>query len=141
MRRLLLDVGGYTEKRAGRSPRHRPWRSRCKAAAARLTAAGCPAPGVEARTRYAWIREATAGCVQRPDQRVVTWTDRIDRVLTHKLWGTLIFLALMFVVFQSIFTWAKPLMDGIGAGKDMLADWLRGVMPAGPAHQPARSTA
>ena len=50
-------------------------------------------PGVEARTRYGWIREATAGCVQRPAQRPVTWTDRLDRVLTHKLWGTLVFLA------------------------------------------------
>ncbi len=131
VRRLLLDVGGYTEKRL--VDRLGPAvADQVKAARQRLTAAGCPAPGVEARTRYAWIREATAGCVQRPAQRVVTWTDRIDRVLTHKLWGTLIFLALMFVVFQSIFAWAKPLMDGIGAGKDLLGHWLRGVMPVGP---------
>ncbi len=131
VRRLLLDVGGYTEKRI--VDRLGPAvGEQVKAARERLRAAGCPAPGVEARTRYTWIREATAGCVQRPAQRVVTWTDCIDRVLTHKLWGTLIFLALMFVVFQSIFAWAKPLMDGIGAGKDMLAGWLRGVMPVGP---------
>jgi ferrous iron transport protein B len=38
----------------------------------------------------------------------------------------------MFVVFQAIFTWATPLMDLIGAGKDALADLLRGVLPAGP---------
>ena len=73
-------------------------------------------PALEARTRYAWIREATAGCVQRPAQRPVTWTDRIDRVLTHRLWGTLVFLALMFVVFVSIFEWARPLMGLIDAG-------------------------
>ena len=38
-----------------------------QAARQRLVAAGCPVPAVEARTRYGWIREATAGCVQRPD--------------------------------------------------------------------------
>ena len=108
------------------------WPNGCSASRGRLASAGCPAPAVEARTRYSWIRQATAGCVQRPDKRVVTWTDRIDKVLTHKFWGTLVFLALMFVVFQSIFAWAKPLMDGIAHGNDLLTDALRGVMPAGP---------
>src|SRR5947199_82467 len=70
-----------------------------KAARQRLAQAGCPVPAIEARTRYAWIRQATTGCVRRPAQRPVSWTDRIDKVLTHKLWGTLIFLALMFLVF------------------------------------------
>ena len=60
-------------------------------------------PGVEARARYGWIREKTAGCVERPKVRPVSWTDRIDRVVTHRLWGTLLFAALMFVVFQAIF--------------------------------------
>jgi ferrous iron transport protein B len=131
VRRMLLDVGGYTEKRL--VDRLGPdGAETLKAARGRMAAAGCPTPGVEARTRYSWIREATAGCVQRPAKRFVTWTDRIDKVLTHKFWGTLVFLALMFVVFQSIFTWAQPLMDGIDYGKDVLTDWLRGVMPPGP---------
>ena len=131
VRRLLLDVGGYTEKRL--ADRLGPAvHEQLKAARVRLAAAGCPAPAVEARTRYSWIREATAGCVQRPATRFVTWTDRIDKVLTHKVWGTLIFLALMFVVFEAIFTGAKPLMDGIDYGKDLLTDWLRGRMMAGP---------
>ena len=79
-------------------------------------------PLVEARTRYAWIKAITAGCVQRPAVRPVTWTDRLDRVLTHRVWGTLVFLGVMFLVFQSIFTWARPLMDLISGGKDWLAD-------------------
>src|SRR6185437_2989774 len=98
----------------------------------RLTQAGCPVPAIEAKARYGWIREVTAGCVQRPAQRPVTWTDRIDRVLTHRIWGTLIFLVLMFLVFQAIFTGAKPLMKGISDGKDALADLLRDHLPAGP---------
>src|SRR5205823_8526733 len=96
VRRLLLDVGGLAETRAG--PEILP---RVLAARERLAAAGCSVPGVEVRTRYTWIRAITNGCIARPAQRPVTATDRLDRVLTHKLWGTLIFLGLMFLVFQS----------------------------------------
>jgi ferrous iron transport protein B len=131
VRRLLLDVGGWTEQRLA-AHLGEELRARVGQARAELAAAGCPVPAVEARARYGWIREATAGCVQRPTQRPVTWTDRFDRVLTHRVWGTLVFLALMFVVFQAIFTWARPLMALIGNGKDGLADFLRDCLPAGP---------
>jgi ferrous iron transport protein B len=89
-------------------------------------------PAVEARTRYGWIREVTAGCIERPQKRPITWTDRLDRVLTHKFWGTLLFLVLMFLVFQAIFTGARPLMKAISDGKDLLADLLRQHLPVGP---------
>jgi ferrous iron transport protein B len=130
LRRLLLDIGGHTERRLGDQGGPELC-GRVQAARQRLAAAGCPVPAVEARTRYAWIRAALAGCVQRPDKRPVTWTDRIDRVLTHKVWGTLIILALMFLVFQSIFTWARPLMKWIGLGTDLLGASLRNILPAG----------
>jgi ferrous iron transport protein B len=131
VRRLLLDVGGYTEERiAGRLGED--VRERVKAARDRLARAGCGVPAVEARARYGWIREVTAGCVERPERRPVTWTDRIDRVLTHRVWGTLVFLALMFLVFQAIFTWARPLMKLLTDGKDLLADALRDHLPVGP---------
>ncbi len=131
VRRLLLDVGGYTEQRLGQTL-GASLAQQVQAARQRLASVGCSVPGVEARTRYGWIREVTAGCVQRPAQRPVTWTDRLDRVLTHRLWGTLIFLVMMFLVFQSIFTAARPLMDWINAGKGLLAGWLRDSLPIGP---------
>jgi ferrous iron transport protein B len=131
VRRLLLDVGGHTERAlAERVGEHLA--PALKAARQRLAEAGCPVPAVEARVRYGWIRAATAGCVQRPAQRPVTWTDRLDRVLTHKVWGTLIFLGVMFLVFQSIFTWAKPLMDWISAGQAWLAGAVGGLLDPGP---------
>ncbi len=131
IRRLVLDVGGWTEQRLV-DRLGEGIRIQVQGVRERLTQAGCPVPAIEARARYGWIREMTAGCVERPTQRPVTWTDRIDRVLTHKVWGTLIFLALMFLVFQAIFTWARPLMKGISDGKEALADLLRDHLPAGP---------
>src|SRR5262249_51160751 len=74
--RPLLAGGGHEEKQL--AGRFGPELVRQVAEArARLTAAGCPVPAVEARSRYAWIREAVAGCITRPAQRPVTWTDRL----------------------------------------------------------------
>ncbi len=141
VRRLLLDVGGYTERllnahlsaHRGDGPEDGDGLAgRVYQARQRLAQAGCPVPAIEARTRYQWIRQATTGCVQRPAQRPVTLTDRLDRVLTHKLWGTLFFLGLMFLVFQSIFIWAKPVMGLISAGKDGLGGLIKDALDAGP---------
>ncbi len=43
-------------------------------------------------------------------------SERLDAIVLHRVWGPLVFLAVVLLVFQSIFTWAVPLMDGI--------DWL-----------------
>lgn len=131
VRRLVLDVGGWTEQRLV-DRMGEGIRLQVQAVRERLVQAGCPVLAIEARARYGWIREVTAGCVERPAVRPVTWTDRIDRVLTHKVLGTLVFLIVMFLVFQAIFTWARPLMKGIGDGKDALTDLLSGQLPPGP---------
>jgi ferrous iron transport protein B len=131
LRRLLLDVGGFTEKRVsteanGRLP------ALLDSARRRLEALGCKMPETEARTRYAWIRDALRGCVQRPVSRPVAWTDRIDRILTHRIAGTVVFLAVMFIVFQSIFTWARPAMDAIDWGREQLSTLVEAVLGPGP---------
>jgi ferrous iron transport protein B len=129
--RLLLDVGGHTERLlvAQFGP---TLAARLDEARTRLAAAGFPVPAVEARTRYGWIRQAVAGCVRKPAVRVVTPSDRLDRVFTHKVWGTLIFLALMFGLFEAIFVGAKPLMDQIDGARGWLADQLRDAMSPSP---------
>lgn len=62
-----------------------------------------------------------------PDGR----SDRIDRFLLHPVAGTLVFLAVMVFVFQSIFTWAVPAMDAIEAFFGELGRWSRATLPAG----------
>jgi ferrous iron transport protein B len=60
-------------------------------------------------------------CVQ-PPERPDTLTGRIDSVLLHPVGGLLILITLLFVMFQAVFTWATPLMDGIEAGLGALAE-------------------
>ena len=42
------------------------------------------------------------------------WTKRIDGVLLDRIWGPLVFLVVVFAVFQVVFTIGQPLSDGLG---------------------------
>ncbi|MCF7702341.1 ferrous iron transporter B [Loktanella sp. M215] len=53
-----------------------------------------------------------AAAVIQPD-KPDTVTNRIDGVLLHPVWGLVILLALLFVMFQAVFSWATPAMDAI----------------------------
>ncbi|MBP3960915.1 ferrous iron transport protein B [Gemmata sp. G18] len=131
LRRAVIDIGGYTEQWLVERYGDR-FKSALVGARDKLTALGHAVPGVEARTRFAWVRAAVTAAVSKPATRPVTWTDRIDSVLTHRLWGTLVFLVVMFLMFQSIFLWAKPLMDLISSGQDAVAKAADSALPSGP---------
>ncbi|MSQ93400.1 MAG: ferrous iron transport protein B [Gemmataceae bacterium] len=131
LRRLVLDVDGYAEKRLG--DKYGPdLIDKMTAARQRLVQAGFTLAGIEARVRYGWIHKVTTDCIQRPAQRPVAWTDRIDKVLTHRVWGTLIFLVVMFLVFESIFVAAAPFMDWIKAGVAWVSESIGGLLSPGP---------
>ncbi|HYP09213.1 MAG TPA: ferrous iron transport protein B [Bryobacteraceae bacterium] len=59
------------------------------------------------------------------------WTRRLDGIFLHPLWGPIVFLMVVIAVFQSIFTGAKPLMDGIDAAIEGSGAYLGSLMPEG----------
>jgi ferrous iron transport protein B len=59
------------------------------------------------------------------------FSDRLDRILTHKIWGTLIFIAVMTLMFQSIFTFARLPMEALQSGVDWLGATVGGIIPRG----------
>jgi ferrous iron transport protein B len=73
------------------------------------------------------IIAAAVGMPERPD----TLTARLDAVLLHPVAGLVILLALLFVMFQAVFSWAKPLMDLISSGFDLLGEQAHDLLPAG----------
>jgi ferrous iron transport protein B len=50
--------------------------------------------------------------------------ERLDRILVHKILGPIIFIVTMFVLFQSVFTWAKPLSDFLDQSLKLLGSNL-----------------
>ena len=60
--------------------------------------------------RYAWLGDVVDDCLQRAEHPARSTTDRLDRILTHKLWGLLSFAIMMAGMFYSIFVLADPLM-------------------------------
>jgi ferrous iron transport protein B len=71
---------------------------------------------VDAQTRYAWAAKVRRAVLHSSDSRVRAVSDAIDRVLTHRVFGLLIFFGLMYLVFQSIYTFASPIMGWIENG-------------------------
>lgn len=90
---------------------------------------GVPLPMIEElSTRRQRIRElgSRAGFIAPEPSR---GTERLDNVLLHRIWGPLIFLAVLVLVFQSIFTWAVPLMDGVETLIGVSGGWLADRLP------------
>ncbi len=57
--------------------------------------------------------------------------DAIDRVVLHPVAGLLILVAIMFLVFQAVFAWAQPLMNGITDGVTALSAFVTQALPDG----------
>ncbi|MCS7302461.1 MAG: ferrous iron transporter B [Candidatus Kapabacteria bacterium] len=81
-------------------------------------------PGVSVAERVAWARGIVAQVLRKDavDER----TERIDQIALHPIWGTLLFVLIMGIIFQSIFTWSAPMMDWIDYAFNQLRTWMVG---------------
>lgn len=80
--------------------------------------------------RYARIRHIMQLSVSEPDPLEKTlFTEKLDNVLLHRRWGYLILLAVLFLLFQSVFWLASYPMDWIDAGTASFSGWLSSVLP------------
>ena len=82
-------------------------------------------------SRYEWIKGICAKSIAHTYRSEQTVSDRIDRIVTHKVWGFVVFLGLMAVMFQSIFSWANVPMQLISEGFDWIGRQVSGQMPPG----------
>jgi len=84
------------------------------------------AAGIRAAHRRA--EQIMRDCV-RPPERPDTLTGKIDAVLLNPVAGLVILLAILFVMFQAVFTWATPLMDAMDAGFALLGSGVSALIP------------
>jgi ferrous iron transport protein B len=89
----------------------------------RLAQAGIDPVGTEAVHRYAHLDALLEGVVSHVPVEAPARPYAVDRVLTHRVGGLLVFLSLMFLVFSSIYWLAQPLMDGIDGLFAGLSGW------------------
>lgn len=83
------------------------------------------------QARYRAANQITEQALVRDADPPESATDRIDAVLMHPIFGALIFLSLMAVLFQSIFAWADPLMRGIEGTMALLQIQAAAHLPEG----------
>ncbi len=82
--------------------------------------------------RYAIIQDLLDGVLQVQDKKSASIKDRIDHLLTHRIWGFPIFMAFMWLMFQATFEVGQYPMDWIETGVGMLGDFISNVMSDGP---------
>lgn len=80
--------------------------------------------------RYTRIKHIMQQCVSMPDPlQKSLLTEKIDNILLHRRWGYLILLAVLFLLFQSVFWLASYPMDWIDAGTASFSGWLSSLLP------------
>ncbi len=91
-----------------------------------------PVPGPEGGIDYhAKVREILSVAVRMP-ARTAKIDDALDRWLLHPVFGLISLAVVMFLIFQAVYAWATPLMDGIEAGFAWLGTLVGSVLPEGP---------
>ena len=79
--------------------------------------------------RYRFVHELVGDAVARPNGRRISTSDKIDRVVTHPVFGIPIFLALMWVVFKVTADVSAPYLDWIDAViSGPITQWAIGLL-------------
>jgi ferrous iron transport protein B len=81
--------------------------------------------------RYGRIKQILQHTVSEPDPlQKALFTERLDNILLHRSWGYLILLAVLFLLFQSVFWLAQFPMDAIDWSFSHMNGWLGTALPA-----------
>jgi ferrous iron transport protein B len=126
---LLLSDQRMLASSAGHYPA--PVHEAVAAARARLHGFGEEWRGEIIESRYSRIAAICQESVRETFTYRETLSDKLDRVLTHKLWGMIIFVSVMAVMFQSIFTFAQVPMGMIEDGVNWLGGAVGGMIAPG----------
>lgn len=96
-----------------------------------LTQAGLTWQTIEIDARYAWIDALYKRVVSREKVMPPDFSERLDRVLTHRIGGPIIFVAIFAFVFQSIFSWAELPMAMIEESVSWFGEIVATIIPEG----------
>ena len=81
--------------------------------------------------RYAFISEVVQKSVKHNDKAAHDRSEKIDKILTHRVFGLAILVGVLLLVFQAIFSWAEVPMHLLETGFGAVGDAARAQMPEG----------
>ena len=87
---------------------------------------------LESNARYAWIDGLLSRAISQPDRLEGRRSDQADRILAHRLFGPAIFVLINVLVFEAIYTWSGPLMDGVDVLFAACGTHAVALIPPGP---------
>lgn len=97
-----------------------------------LTERKVPFRSAETMGRYGWLSPLVSSAVtRRKSPSDMTLSDKLDAVLTHRIAGPAIFIGILILIFQAIFSWATPAMDLIEGAVAGTGSVARTVLPNG----------
>ncbi len=85
----------------------------------------------ETLERYKVISALMKECVTEPGIEKKSYTYKIDNILTHRFWGYIIFLFVLFLVFQAIFAWSAYPMHAVDSAFQWLSEKTSNALPVG----------
>lgn len=85
----------------------------------------------ETIARYKFINETLKETLHIDTAKAKDLRSRLDRVLTHKVWGYVIFFGILLLIFQAIFDWSAYPMDFIDSSFASLSEWAKNTLPPG----------
>ena len=85
----------------------------------------------ETIVRYQFINETLKKTLHVDVKNAKDLRSRFDRILTHKIWGYVIFFSVLLLIFQAIFDWSTYPMDMIDNAFTFLSEWLKINLPMG----------
>ena len=85
----------------------------------------------ETVARYQFINETLKETLHIDTANAKDLRSRLDRVLTHKVWGYVIFFGILLLIFQAIFDWSAYPMDFIDSSFASLSEWTKNTLPPG----------
>lgn len=119
------DLAGHRERFSGETLAH------VRKDHAKLEFLGFDRPLVFVESRYSWIRNVCARVVVHHHPDGLPLSDRLDRLFTHRVWGYVLFLGVMALMFQTIFGLGAYPMEWIAGGFDLLGRGITQLLPAG----------
>ncbi|NOY47294.1 MAG: ferrous iron transport protein B [Chlorobi bacterium] len=81
--------------------------------------------------RYQFINDVLKEGQTIDASKATGFRAKFDRILTHKVWGYVIFFIILLTIFQAIYDWASVPMDFIDSSFASLSDWIKNTFPPG----------